>query len=323
MRPPHLMSGIVLVFAVWTCCAADVHLPYDSSCPVIHTNDGNIDVYTLEYSMALASAGDIRLVGIVADAGTGYGTKPKAVPKVWEEGRRMYADIVGKARRSGMVNIPDPVAGANWALDRPASGKIDDTVPLDTPGSRLIVQEARRATPEKPLVVVTGGALTCAADAYLLDNTIELASSDYDLKKKYDFRRIDIVREYDPTMPEVPCERTKIQQVFLNILKNSAQAMAQEKDEGKEPLIALRVQRDGDTALIEIEDNGPGMDDATRKRVFEPFFTTKGIGDDTGLGLSVSYFIITKNHGGTLSVESTPGIGAKFIIRLPLHQSIQ
>lgn len=157
----------------------------------------------------------------------------------------------------------------------------------------------------------------------LLDHTIELASSDYDLRKKYGFRRIDIVREYDPTIPEVPCERTKIQQVFLNILKNSAQAMAQEKDEGKEPLIALRVQRDGDTALIEIEDNGPGMDDATRKRVFEPFFTTKGIGDDTGLGLSVSYFIITKNHGGTLSVESTPGIGAKFIIRLPLHRNIQ
>ena len=169
-HPMKVLSA--LIASVSSVLAAGVHLPYDNTCPVIHTNDGNIDVYTLEYAMALASAGDISLVGIVADAGTGYGTKPKANPKIWESGRQMYADIVGKARRSGMINIPDPVAGANWALDRPASGRIDDTIPLDTPGSRLIAQEARKATRGKPLLVVTGGALTCVADAYLLDNSI-------------------------------------------------------------------------------------------------------------------------------------------------------
>jgi len=85
----------------------------------------------------------------------------------------------------------------------------------------------------------------------------------------------------------------------------------------------LRVMPEGSMVRIEIEDNGPGMDEATRKRIFEPFFTTKSAGVGTGLGLSVSYFIITENHGGTIAVESSPGKGAKFIIRLPLERDAQ
>ena len=141
-------------------------LPYDNTSPVIPTNDGNIDVYTLEYLMALASAGDINLVGIVPDGGGGGLGKPD----IWET--PMYTDIVGKARRSGMINIPDPVSGPGRPLAHPASDVIEDTEPIDTPGSRLIVQEASKATPEKPLVIVTGGPLTAVADAYLLDNSI-------------------------------------------------------------------------------------------------------------------------------------------------------
>ena len=71
---------------------------------------------------------------------------------------------------------------------------------------------------------------------------------------------------------------------------------------------------------MEIEDNGPGMDEDTRKRVFEPFFTTKPVGAGTGLGLSVSYAIITNNHRGTMEVESEPGQGTRFIIRLKLNR---
>jgi signal transduction histidine kinase len=72
-------------------------------------------------------------------------------------------------------------------------------------------------------------------------------------------------------------------------------------------------------ALIEITDNGQGMDEETRKRVFEPFFTTKDVGVGTGLGLSVSYFIITNNHGGTMTVDAAPGKGTCFSIRLPFQ----
>lgn len=71
---------------------------------------------------------------------------------------------------------------------------------------------------------------------------------------------------------------------------------------------------------IEIEDNGPGMDANTCKRIFEPFFTTKPVGAGTGLGLSVSYFIIVENHGGTMNVESVINRGTRFIIRLPLER---
>jgi len=78
------------------------------------------------------------------------------------------------------------------------------------------------------------------------------------------------------------------------------------------------VSAAGNLLRLEIEDNGPGIDQETRKRIFEPFFTTKPVGVGTGLGLSVSYFIITENHQGELTVESRPGEGTKFIIRLPL-----
>lgn len=71
-------------------------------------------------------------------------------------------------------------------------------------------------------------------------------------------------------------------------------------------------------ACMEIEDNGPGMDEEIRKHVFDPFFTTKPVGMGTGLGLSVSYFIITESHKGEMTVESSPDAGAKFIIRLPM-----
>ncbi len=161
--------------------------------------------------------------------------------------------------------------------------------------------------------------------AELLDQTVDLAGSDYDLKKKFDFRQIEIIREYEDVLPLTPCESSKIQQVLLNILRNGAEAMQKEMNNNREldkkPHFILRLahEREAGMIRIEIEDNGSGMDEATRKRVFEPFFTTKPTNQGTGLGLSVSYFIITENHGGEMSVESTIGEGTKFIIRLPLE----
>ncbi len=93
------------------------------------------------------------------------------------------------------------------------------------------------------------------------------------------------------------------------------------KESGKkEHRFILRILPDNDMVKVEIQDNGTGMDKATLKRVFEPFFTTKETGVGMGLGLSVSYFIITKNHYGAMSVESIPGQGTKFIIHLPIER---
>ncbi len=150
----------------------------------------------------------------------------------------------------------------------------------------------------------------------MLETVLRLAASDYDLKKKYDFKRIAIKRDYDPTQRLVYCDKTEIEQVILNLLKNAAQAMAEEGT--LSPTITLRTLHEPEYALIEVIDNGPGMDEKTLKRIFEPFFTTKDVGAGTGLGLSVSYFIITEQHNGRLSAMSKPGQGARFSIRLPL-----
>ena len=151
----------------------------------------------------------------------------------------------------------------------------------------------------------------------LVEKVLELAGTDFSLKKQFDFRNIRIVREFAPDLPPVSCEAGKIQQVLLNLLKNGAQAM-QEDTGRKEPCFIIRLAEETGLLRIEIEDNGPGMEAEVRKRIFEPFFTTKTVGSGTGLGLSVSYFIITETHGGTMDVRSEPGRGTTFIIRLPL-----
>ncbi len=154
--------------------------------------------------------------------------------------------------------------------------------------------------------------------ALLLDKTLELVANDYNLKKFYDFRKIKIVREYDPGMPRIYCDGNEMQQVFLNLLKNGAEAMI-EKNYGKErPQIICRIRQADTLAVVEIEDNGPGLDSETRKRIFEPFFTTKGVGKGTGLGLSVSYFIVTNQHRGAMEVDSMHGQWTRFSIMLPL-----
>ncbi|WP_372795037.1 PAS domain S-box protein [Pontiella sp.] len=157
--------------------------------------------------------------------------------------------------------------------------------------------------------------------AEIIERSIELASNDYNLKKRFDFRHIKIHRDIDELDP-IPCEGSQIQQVLLNLLSNSAQAMA-ESGQQKDPQITVRLKREAEMVLIEVEDNGPGMKAEIRKRVFEPFFTTKDVGHGTGLGLSVSYFIITENHGGTMNVFSSPGRGARFSIRIPYEHRME
>ena len=152
----------------------------------------------------------------------------------------------------------------------------------------------------------------------LMDKILELAGTDYDLKKHYDFKSIEIIKDYEDNLPMLRCDGGKIQQVLLNILRNGAQAMQEARTAS--PKFILRIYRDRvkDALCMEVEDNGPGMDREVRSKIFDPFFTTKPVGEGTGLGLSVSYFIITETHKGAMDVVSEPGSGARFIIRLPL-----
>ncbi len=152
----------------------------------------------------------------------------------------------------------------------------------------------------------------------LLNQTIDIMEKDYDFNKRVDFKKVKIIRDYSSSLPHVSCDVSKIQQVFFNILKNGAHAMMN-NPENTPPEFNIQVSLDLDSVLIKIQDNGPGMDEDTKVRIFEPFFTTKSVGVGTGLGLYISYFIVVENHNGTITVESFPGKGTAFIIRLPLH----
>lgn len=157
----------------------------------------------------------------------------------------------------------------------------------------------------------------------LFAQTIELAKKDYGLKKEIDFRQIEVRLEVDPALPPVPMLRSQIEQVLLNLLKNSAQALADKvaTDITCTPQISLSAKQEGDHARIEVQDNGPGFSAETRRRAFEPFFTTKPPGIGTGLGLWISYAIIVDKHRGELMLDSAPGEGCTFIIKLPLKAS--
>lgn len=153
----------------------------------------------------------------------------------------------------------------------------------------------------------------------LVEKSLELASTDYNLKKRYDFRSVKIVKEYASNLPPIRCQKQKIQQVLLNLLINGAQAMSDKLyPEGEEPMFIIRLYQREMTLCLELEDNGPGIKKEIRKRIFEPFYTTKEVGKGTGLGLSICYFIITEHHNGQLLVDSTYGAGTRFTIILPL-----
>jgi len=122
-------------------------------------------------------------------------------------------------------------------------------------------------------------------------------------------------------LPYIYCNSGQINQVFLNILVNAAQAIkSQERDD--KGTITIRTYASDDEVVCEISDDGPGISPDKLSKVFDPFFTTKPAGKGTGLGLSVSYDIVVNKHNGKILSESTVGEGAKFTIKLPINTKI-
>jgi CheY-like chemotaxis protein len=122
---------------------------------------------------------------------------------------------------------------------------------------------------------------------------------------------VDVVLELEPHLRPVEADPSQIGQVLLNLAVNARDAMA------GHGTLTIATRNDGSEVVLEVADNGAGMDDETRIRLFEPFFTTKEIGDGTGLGLSTVYGIVTQS-GGSIDVHSEPGDGATFTVRLPV-----
>ncbi|MDQ2792569.1 MAG: HAMP domain-containing histidine kinase [Bacteroidota bacterium] len=129
-----------------------------------------------------------------------------------------------------------------------------------------------------------------------------------------------LTTDFDPGLAPLAVVAADLGRVLLNLGTNAFQAVHYHRAQagpGYAPTIHLATRARPDGVEIRVRDNGAGMPAAVRERVFEPFFTTKPAGEGTGLGLSLSHDIISKGHGGTLTVESAEGWGTEFVITLP------
>jgi signal transduction histidine kinase len=129
-----------------------------------------------------------------------------------------------------------------------------------------------------------------------------------------------VERDYDPAAGSVPIVQGEMGRVLLNLLDNAFYAVADaaaRRNGHHRPTVRVETRRTEGGAEIRVRDNGPGIAPAVRARLFEPFFTTKPAGEGTGLGLSLSYDVVHRAHGGTLTVESEEGEGATFVVTLP------
>lgn len=140
----------------------------------------------------------------------------------------------------------------------------------------------------------------------LLEDLVALSAQ----RAKY--ANITIKTDFQETLPTVMVSQSEMQQVFLNLINNSIDAM--EKRGGE---IVVRTRLEGHQIVVEVTDNGPGIARANLGRIFDPFFTTKPVGKGTGLGLSICYGII-KKYGGEIEVHSAPEVETRFRVKIPL-----
>jgi two-component system, NtrC family, sensor kinase len=154
----------------------------------------------------------------------------------------------------------------------------------------------------------------------LADEYLKLAYHGLRAKDKTFNARFDL--KADPSIGLVSVVPQDIGRVLLNLYNNgfyATQQRVKQSQPGYQPTITVQTQRTDGMVRIRVRDNGMGMPEAVKAKIFQPFFTTKPTGEGTGLGLSLSYDIITKGHGGTIAVTSVEGEGTEFIVKLPIQ----
>jgi len=248
-----------------------------------------------------------------------------------EKLRRAQDDLVRSEKLASMGRL---VAGIAHEINNPVNAVINTIGPLEeiiqslSTVSDAATIAARGREAEEMLAVIQRGATRSKAIVQALHNysrgddeqprEVNLSRSVDDTLDllRHRLKEVEIEKAVDPAL-RVCGFAGQIDQVLMNLVTNAAQAIAGRPGGGK---IRILAQPDGDSVVLTVSDDGPGIPSEVLPRIFDPFFTTKDVGEGSGLGLSIVHGIIER-HGGRISVDSEPGKGATFTIRLPTQRA--
>jgi signal transduction histidine kinase len=214
----------------------------------------------------------------------------------------------------------DELAVGNWQLAKEISVDIEQNLQkINHHGKRAadivkgMLQHSRTSSGQKEPTDINA-----LADEYLRLAYHGLRAKDKSFNAKFE-------TDFDPDLPKINIIPQDIGRVLLNLINNAFYAVAQKNltglDNGYKPTVTVSTKNLGDRIEISVRDNGSGIPEEIKNKIFQPFFTTKPTGQGTGLGLSMSYDIITKGHTGEISVASKDGEGTEFTVQLPISYS--
>ncbi|MCX5720170.1 MAG: ATP-binding protein, partial [Nitrospirae bacterium] len=248
-------------------------------------------------------------------------TLEKKVGEKTEEIKKAHAQLIHSAKLASLGRM---AAGVAHEINSPLTGIV-------TFGHLLLKRFPEGSQEKEDIEVVIEQANRCSniikgllsfARATTIDkgpvNINDVLKSSLNMvSRKADFFNITIEQNLDESLPSVKADASQLQQVFLNMILNAADAM---DGKGTFTVYTRKVVEDGKSfAEVEFTDSGHGISSENMAKLFEPFFTTKPVGKGTGLGLAVSHGIV-QEHGGKILVKSKVGEGSSFFVRLPLYE---
>ncbi len=222
---------------------------------------------------------------------------------------RFYGQLESAVKACSLAEVCKPLGLVeDFRREVDLAGLFVDLRKLIEESSRGVAQVARIVADLRTFAREEKAAQESADIHALIDATLNITRSNL----KYN---VEVVKEYGD-LPRILCHPRQVEQVFINLLLNAAQAV------GEKGRVVIRTSCQKDDVLIEIEDDGSGIPEPDLQHIFEPFFTTREVGQGTGLGLAIVYNIIEK-HAGRIMVHSTVGKGTVVTINLPVGGKIQ
>ncbi|VAX26562.1 hypothetical protein MNBD_NITROSPIRAE02-1300 [hydrothermal vent metagenome] len=241
------------------------------------------------------------------------------VAKKTEEIRRGQEQLIHTEKLASLGRM---AAGVAHEINSPLTGivtfahlMLKRTPPenkMDREDLEVIIEQAERCS--KIIKGLLGFSRAIPAERADIDINNTIRHTLEIIQNQAKFHNIKIITDLSPDLPRIVGDASQLQQVFMNLLINAADAM---NDRGQITIATRQITEDGKEFIeIEFTDTGPGIPEEHMSKLFEPFFTTKPVGKGTGLGLAVTHGIVRK-HGGHIKVKSTLGKGTSFLIRLP------